>query len=56
MDFRKNFSILIVDDEKSLLDNLYQFLKAKGFKKVYTAKNWRNPGLNWKTLKLTLSF
>ena len=39
MDFRNNFSILIVDDEKSLLENLYNFLKNKGFKKIYTAKN-----------------
>ena len=39
MDFRNNFSILIVDDEKSLLENLYNFLKNKGFTKIYTAKN-----------------
>ena len=39
MDFRDNFSILIVDDETNLLENLYNFLKDKGFKKVYTAKN-----------------
>ena len=39
MDFRKNFNILVVDDEKDLLENLYNFLKSKGFKKVYTAKN-----------------
>lgn len=39
MDFRNNFSILIVDDETNLLKNLYNFLKDKGFKKVYTAKN-----------------
>ena len=39
MDFRKNFNILIVDDETNLLENLYNFLKDKGFKKVYTAKN-----------------
>lgn len=38
MDFRSNFSILLVDDEKSLLENLYNFLKDKGFKEVYTAK------------------
>ena len=41
MDFRNNFSILIVDDETNLLENLYNFLKDKGFKKVYTAKNLR---------------
>lgn len=34
MDFRKNFNILVVDDEKDLLENLYNFLKSKGFKKV----------------------
>ena len=39
MDFRNNFSILIVDDEINLLENLYNFLKDKGFGKVYTAKN-----------------
>ena len=39
MDFRNNFSILIVDDETNLLENLYNFLKEKGFNKVYTAKN-----------------
>lgn len=39
MDFRGKFSILVVDDEKSLLENLYNFLKSKGFKKVYTAKS-----------------
>lgn len=39
MDIRRDFSILVVDDEKSLLENLYEFLKDKGFKKVYTAKN-----------------
>ena len=39
MDFRNNFSILIVDDETNLLENLYNFLKDKGFKKIYTAKN-----------------
>ncbi len=39
MDFREKFSILVVDDEKSLLENLYNFLKSKGFKKVYTAKS-----------------
>ncbi|MDU5150206.1 MAG: DNA-binding response regulator, partial [Finegoldia magna] len=30
MDFRNNFSILIVDDETNLLENLYNFLKEKG--------------------------
>ena len=39
MDFRKNFNILVVDDEKNLLENLYNFLKDSGFKNVYTAKN-----------------
>lgn len=39
MDYLRNFSILIVDDEKNLLENLYEFLKNKGFKRVYTAKN-----------------
>ena len=39
MDIRREFSILIVDDEKNLLENLYNFLKDKGFKKVFTAKN-----------------
>ena len=39
MDLSKNVSILVVDDEKTLLDNLYYFLKNKGYNKVYTAKN-----------------
>ena len=39
MDYLRNFSILIVDDEKNLLENLYEFLNNKGFKRVYTAKN-----------------
>ena len=39
MDFRSNFSILIVDDEANLLENLYNFLQDKGFKKLYTAKS-----------------
>lgn len=39
MDFRSNFSILIVDDETNLLENLYNFLQDKGFKKLYTAKS-----------------
>lgn len=54
MDFRKNFSILIVDDEKSLLDNLYQFLKAKGFKKVYTAKNLEESRFKLENFKIDL--
>ena len=39
MDLSKDVSILVVDDEKTLLDNLYHFLKNKGYNKVYTAKN-----------------
>lgn len=31
MDFRSNFSILLVDDEKSLLENLYNFFERQGF-------------------------
>ena len=54
MDFRKNFSILVVDDEKSLLDNLYQFLKDKGFKKVYTAKNLQESRFKLENFKIDL--
>ncbi|WP_072469776.1 response regulator transcription factor [Urinicoccus massiliensis] len=54
MDFKKNFSILVVDDEKSLLDNLYQFLKAKGFKKVYTAKNLEESRFKLENFKIDL--
>ena len=28
MNFRENFSILVVDDEKNLLENLYNFMKG----------------------------
>lgn len=54
MDLRKNFSILIVDDEKNLLENLYDFLKDKGFKKVYTAKNLNEARFKLKNFKIDL--
>lgn len=54
MDFRRNFSILIVDDEKNLLENLYNFLKNKGFKKVYTAKNLKESRFKLKNFKIDL--
>ena len=54
MDFRKNFNILIVDDEKSLLENLYNFLKDKGFKKVYTAKNLKESRFKLANFKIDL--
>lgn len=54
MDFRSNFSILIVDDEKNLLENLYNFLKNKGFKKVYTAKNLKESRFKLKNFKIDL--
>lgn len=54
MDFRRNFSILIVDDEKSLLDNLYQFLKDKGFKEVHTAKNLQESRFKLENFKIDL--
>ena len=54
MDFRENFSILIVDDEKSLLENLYNFLKNKGFKDVYTAKNLKESRFKLKNFKIDL--
>ena len=54
MDFRRNFSILIVDDEKNLLENLYNFLKNKDFKKVYTAKNLKESRFKLKNFKIDL--
>lgn len=54
MDLRRNFSILIVDDEKNLLENLYNFLKNKGFKKVYTAKNLKESRFKLKNFKIDL--
>lgn len=54
MDFRNNFSILIVDDETNLLENLYNFLKEKGFKKVYTAKNLKESRFKLTNFKIDL--
>lgn len=54
MDFRKNFNILIVDDETNLLENLYNFLKDKGFKKVYTAKNLKESRFKLGNFKIDL--
>ena len=54
MDFRKNFNILIVDDETNLLENLYNFLKDKGFKKVYTAKNLKESRFKLANFKIDL--
>lgn len=54
MDFRNNFSILIVDDETNLLENLYNFLKDNGFKKVYTAKNLKESRFKLGNFKIDL--
>lgn len=54
MNFRKNFSILVVDDEKNLLENLYNFLKDKGFKKIYTAKNLKESRFKIANFKIDL--
>lgn len=54
MDIRSNFSILVVDDEKTLLENLYNFMKDKGFKKVYTAKNLKEAKFKISNLKIDL--
>ena len=54
MDFRNNFSILIVDDETNLLENLYNFLKEKGFGKVYTAKNLKESRFKLANFKIDL--
>ncbi|MDU7244465.1 MAG: response regulator transcription factor [Clostridia bacterium] len=54
MDFREKFSILVVDDEKSLLENLYNFLKSKGFKKVYTAKSLEESRFKLENFKIDL--
>lgn len=34
-----DYTILIIDDDKELLESLYKYLKNKGFGKVLTAKN-----------------
>lgn len=54
MDIRRDYSILVVDDEKSLLENLYEFLKNKGFKKVYTAKNLKEANFKLENFKIDL--
>lgn len=54
MDIRSNFSILVVDDEKTLLENLYNFLKDKGFDKVYTAKNLKEAKFKLNNFKIDL--
>lgn len=54
MNFRNNFSILIVDDETNLLENLYNFLKDKGFGKVYTAKNLKESRFKLTNFKIDL--
>lgn len=54
MDIRREFSILIVDDEKNLLENLYNFLKDKGFKKVFTAKNLKESRFKLENNKIDL--
>ncbi len=54
MELRNNFSLLLVDDEKNLLENLYNFLKDKGFKKVYTAKNLKESRFKLANLKIDL--
>lgn len=54
MDYKRDFNILIVDDEKILLENLYDFLKSKGFKKVYTAKNLKESRFKLENFKIDL--
>lgn len=54
MDFRSNFSLLIVDDERNLLENLYNFLKDKGFKNIYTAKNLKESRFKLANFKIDL--
>lgn len=54
MDIRRDFNILIVDDEKNLLENLYNFLKDKGFKKVFTAKNLKESRFKLENNKIDL--
>ncbi|WP_040398082.1 response regulator transcription factor [Anaerococcus senegalensis] len=54
MNFRENCSILVVDDEKNLLENLYNFLKDKGFKKIYTAKNLKESRFKLENFKIDL--
>lgn len=54
MELRNNFSILLVDDEKNLLENLYNFLKDKGFKNIYTAKNLKESRFKLTNFKIDL--
>lgn len=54
MDYRRDISLLIIDDEKTLLENLYNFLKEKGFKKVYTAKNLKESKFKLENFKIDL--
>lgn len=54
MDYRRDISLLIIDDEKTLLENLYNFLKEKGFKKVYTAKNLKESRFKLENFKIDL--
>lgn len=54
MELRNNFSILLVDDEKNLLENLYNFLKDKGFKSIYTAKNLKESRFKLANFKIDL--
>ena len=54
MELRNNFSILLVDDEKNLLENLYNFLKDKGFKNIYTAKNLKESRFKLANFKIDL--
>lgn len=35
----KDYTILIIDDDKELLESLYKYLKSKGFEKILTAKS-----------------
>ncbi|MBU5669756.1 response regulator transcription factor [Peptoniphilus sp. MSJ-1] len=39
MNSYENFNILLVDDERELLDNLYNYLSKENFNKIITAKN-----------------
>lgn len=53
MDFRNNFSILIVDDETNLLENLYNFLKKRVLIRFIPPKTSKNLGLSLQISKLT---
>lgn len=50
----KNYNLLIVDDDKELLDNLYNFLYENNFSKIFTAKNLKEARFKFINNKIDL--